>query len=199
MNFVSWVNSSLHINKLLFAWLIFLYGTCLCADFSGTTQFKAYTTESLKPGYKLYTDKQDRFSAAQPLGWDVNFPSPPSDGVIFSIQPSTDSNENVAVNVLVTPPATNIIEVAEATENYLINQSGVEKFELKNDQDISLSGAIGVERSVTFELNGIPLYVRTLYLQHSAYTFALSFTTGADNVDNMNSTFEHIIRNFTIM
>ena len=197
---MSWViKSSLYTFKLLGVLLLIVLAPFLSAEFSSSTQFKAYTAEPLKPGYKLFTDKQNRFSAAQPLGWNVNYHSPPLDGVIFSIQPSESGNENVAVNIMVTPPATNIIEVAKASEKYLIEQPGIEQFEIQSDQDISLSGSVGVERSVTFKLQGTTLYIRTLYLQHPSHTFALSFTTTAGNVKNMKPAFDQMIRNFTIL
>lgn len=157
--------------------------------------------EILESSYDFYSDNQNRYGTSKPTGWDTSFLSPPTDGTVFIKQPSTSDGKTAAIGIVVTPPSNNITEVVDAAEDYFQKQPGIERVTVNHHQNISLSGTTGVDRTVTITPinNGAELYVRTLYLQHPNYTFALSLTTSLDDAVGFTPQFEKMIQDFTIL
>jgi hypothetical protein len=148
-------------------------------------------------GYDQYIDENGRFQLWYPDTWLIAGPEGTADQVYF-VNPSLGNKASrVIVTVMVQGPTRDLVNVANAADDYIRQQEGVENFQQASQIGVEVNGLAGIERIVTYSLNSLPFSQRTLYLNDEAHTFVLNLTTPGENLEQYDSTFEEIVRSFT--
>ncbi len=183
-------------------WVLLLLSACGAPDSSAQSNVAAARRVYIAPpsvaDYKLFSDQQDHFQITYPDSWLVVQTADLTAKVVF-INPSPNGAkpDQAAASVILQDPAANLDTAANSAEQELIAQ-GAKNFKLLSQRPVDVNTVSGIERTVSYEVQGYPLTSRTVYLTNATHTYVLSLTTPSGNADRFNVVFDHIISSFVV-
>ena len=147
--------------------------------------------------YEKFIDEVQGFSIVYVSQWKV-VKSKFSDGGTNFLDVSNQP-PLVAVNVNKVKSNQSLENVSQSAKKYVSEQPGVSEVSILSENVITASQMQGIENIMTYKVDGNEVFVKSAYLTNAGYIISITMAGSAKTIEEMQSSFKHMIENIEFL